>query len=62
VIKIYRVDIENKKITKLSPAQFSTLKWKEKYDIEKWIEKTPEIPIEELLIIYHYYPINNLET
>ncbi len=49
---MYRVDIENKKLIKLSPTQFSTLKLKERYDIEEWIEKTPEILGEELLVIY----------
>jgi hypothetical protein len=49
---MYRVDIENKRLIKLSPTQFNALKLKEKYDIEEWIEKTPEILGEELLIIY----------
>ena len=49
---MYKVDIENKKLIKLSPTQFSTLKLRERYDIEEWIEKTPEILEEELLIIY----------
>lgn len=49
---MYRVDIENKRLIKLSPTQFSTHKLKERYDIEEWIEKTPEILREELLIIY----------
>jgi hypothetical protein len=48
---MYKVDIENKRLIKLSPTQFSTLKLKERYDIEEWIEKTPEILGEELLII-----------
>ena len=54
---MYRVDIENKKLIKLSPTQFSTLKLKERYDIEEWIEKTPEILGEELLIIYKELPL-----
>ena len=49
---MYRVDIENKRLIKLSPTQFNALKLKEKYDIEEWIEKSPEILGEELLIIY----------
>ena len=49
---MYRVDIENKKLIKLSPTKFSTLQLKERYDVEEWIEKTPEIIGEELLIIY----------
>jgi len=54
---MYRVDIENKRLIKLSPTQFSTLKLKERYDIEEWIEKTPEILGEELLIIYKELPL-----
>lgn len=49
---MYRVDIKNKKLIKLSPTKFSTLRLKERYDVEEWIEKTPEIIGEELLIIY----------
>lgn len=49
---LYQVDIENKKLIELSQTQFSTLKLKERYDIQEWIEKTPEILGEELLIIY----------
>lgn len=49
---MYRVDIENKKLIKLSPTKFSILQLKERYDVEEWIEKTPEIIGEELLIIY----------
>lgn len=54
---MYRVDIEKKRLIKLSPTQFSTLKLKERYDIEEWIEKTPEILEEELLIIYKELPL-----
>ena len=49
---MYRVDIENKKLIKLSSTKFSTLQLKERYDVEEWIEKTPEILGEKLLIIY----------
>jgi len=49
---MYRVDINNKKLIKLSPTKFSILQLKERYDVEEWIEKTPEILGEELLIIY----------
>ena len=54
---MYRVDIEKKRLIKLSPTQFGTLKLKERYDIEEWIEKTPEILEEELLIIYKELPL-----
>jgi len=49
---MYRVDIKNKKLIKLSPTKFSILQLRERYDVEEWIEKTPEIIGEELLIIY----------
>lgn len=48
---MYRVDIDNKTLFRLSPTQFSTLNLMERFDIQEWIEKTPEILGEELLII-----------
>lgn len=54
---MYRVDIQNKKLIKLSRTKFSTLKLKERYDIQEWIEKTPEILGEELLIIRKELPL-----
>jgi len=55
VIKLYRVDIDNKKLIELPPTQFSTHNLMERYDIQEWIEKTPEILREELLIISKEY-------
>lgn len=49
---MYRIDIENKKLIKLPPTEFNTHNLMERYDIQEWIEKTPEILREELLIIY----------
>jgi len=48
---MYKVDIDNKKLIKLSPTSFSTHKLKERYDLQEWIEKTPDILGEKLLII-----------
>ena len=48
---MYKVDIENKKLIKLSQTQFSTYNLLERFDIEEWIEKTPDILGEELLIV-----------
>ncbi|RLC35722.1 hypothetical protein DRH14_00035 [Candidatus Shapirobacteria bacterium] len=48
---MYKVDINGKKLIRLSSTRFETLNLKERYDIEEWIEKTPEILGEELLII-----------
>ena len=48
---MYRVDIENKQLIRLSPTKFSDLHLMERFDIQEWVEKTPEILGEELLII-----------
>ena len=48
---MYKVDINNKKLIELSPTGFSSLGLKERFDIEEWIEKTPSILGEELLVI-----------
>ena len=48
---MFKVDIENKKLIKLMPTKFQTLNLKERYDIEEWIENSPDILGEELLII-----------
>ena len=48
---MYNVDIENKQLIKLDPKKFNELDLKERFDIQEWIEKTPDILGEELLII-----------
>lgn len=48
---MYKVDIEKKKLVKIPTTSFSSLKLKERFDIQEWIEGTPEILDEELLII-----------
>ena len=48
---MYKVDISNKKLIKLEQTKYSTLSLKERFDIQEWIEKTPEILGESLLII-----------
>jgi hypothetical protein len=48
---MYKVDIETKQISRLSPKQFSELGLKERFDIQEWIDKSPEILGEDLLII-----------
>jgi hypothetical protein len=52
---MYKVDIENKKLIELTPINFGDLKLTEPYDIEDWIEKTPKVLGEELLIITRQY-------
>jgi hypothetical protein len=54
---MYKVDIENKLLTELNKARFSDLGLKERFDIQEWIEKTPSILGEELLVIAKEYEL-----
>ena len=48
---MYKVDIVNKKLIALSATDFESLGLKERFDIQEWIEKTPSILGEDLLVI-----------
>ena len=48
---MYRIDIENKKLIPVPVTSFSALNLKERFDIQEWIEGTPEILGESFLII-----------
>lgn len=48
---MYKVDLEGKNLIKLQETNFTSLNLKERYDIQEWIQKNPEILGEELLII-----------
>ena len=48
---MYQVDIKNKKLKKLAPIKFSDFEIKERFDIEEWIRKNPDILKENLLVI-----------
>ncbi len=48
---MYRIDIENKDLIKLEKTMFQNENLRERYDIQEWIEKRPEIIEENLLII-----------
>ena len=48
---MYKVNVNNKTITKLDPTDFKSQRVLERYDIQEWIEKTPEILGEDLLIV-----------
>lgn len=48
---MYKVDIQNKKLIQMTPTTFYNEKLKERYDIQEWIEKNPEIIEQNLLII-----------
>ena len=56
---MYKVDVANKTLKELTKATFSSLNLKERFDIQEWIEKTPEILGEKLLIIAKEYPLPN---
>jgi Endonuclease NucS len=48
---VFQVDIKNKQLIELTPTSFSSLGLKERFDIQEWIEKSPTILGEELLVI-----------
>ena len=48
---MYRVDIKNKSLVALKATSFTEQSLKERFDIQEWIEKTPDILGEELLVI-----------
>lgn len=54
---MYKVDIDIKKLIRLTPTKFQTLNLKERYDIEEWIENSPKILGEDLLIISKELPL-----
>lgn len=48
---MYKVDIKNKTLTKIPITSFKVLNLMERFDIQEWIDSTPDILGEELLII-----------
>jgi len=48
---MYKVNVNDKALTKLTPTNFTSQHLLERYDIQEWIEKTPNILGEDLLII-----------
>ncbi len=48
---MYKVDIKTKTARKLKPIRFKDLELKEKFDIEPWIRKNPDILGEKLLVV-----------
>jgi Endonuclease NucS len=50
-MQMYKVDIVNKTLIKLTPTSFSELNLKERFDIQEWLAGTPSILGEELLVI-----------
>ena len=54
---MYEVDIKNKKLIKMTQTTFQNEKLKERYDIQEWIEKNPEIIEQNLLVIGKEVPL-----
>lgn len=54
---MYEVDIKNKKLIKMAQTTFQNEKLKERYDIQEWIEKNPEIIEQNLLVIGKEVPL-----
>lgn len=52
---MYKVDLANKKLKALPKATFKALGLKERFDIQEWVESTPSILGEELLVIAKEY-------
>ncbi|HBB4750910.1 TPA: hypothetical protein KBO22_002105 [Enterobacter cloacae] len=48
---MFRVDTINKTLIKLKPTNFSELGLRERFDIQEWIEKSPAILGNDLLVI-----------
>lgn len=48
---MYKVHVEDKRLVKLTPSSFGDLGIMERFDIQEWIETTPDILGEELLVI-----------
>ncbi len=48
---LYRIIEENKSLMAIKEIEFSTFNFKERYDIQEWVESYPAILGEELLII-----------
>ncbi|MEH6357443.1 MAG: endonuclease NucS domain-containing protein [Pseudomonadales bacterium] len=54
---MYKVDIQSKTLIELDKATFAKLGLKERFDIQEWIEKTPSILGEDLLVIAKEYEL-----
>jgi len=56
---MYRVQIEEKQLTKLPLVSFADLGLKERFDIQEWVANEPSILGEDLLIIAKELPISS---
>jgi len=56
---MYKVDIKGKKLTKLSSRRFGEIGIRERFDVQEWVERSPDILGEELLVISKELPVSN---
>ncbi len=54
---MYKVDVAKKTLIRLSRRNFTALNLLERYDIQEWVEKTPEILGEDFLILSKELPL-----
>jgi len=54
---MYKLDVEAKRLVKLTPKTFSELGVLERFDVQEWVEKSPDLLGEELLIIAKELPL-----
>lgn len=56
---MFKVDIKNKTLIELVPTGFTALGLRERFDIQEWIEKSPSILGEDLLVIGKEYVLTS---
>ena len=54
---MYKVNVANKTLTKLTEVKYSKLRLRERFDIQEWIENSPSILGEDLLILAKEYEL-----
>ncbi|MBE2190239.1 MAG: hypothetical protein IAE98_12325, partial [Candidatus Kapabacteria bacterium] len=54
---MYKVDVANRKLIRMRKTSFYNEMLRERYDIQEWVEKAPEIIDEDLLIIGKEVPL-----
>lgn len=57
IAPMYKVNAEDKQLIPLTPKSFGDLGVMERFDIQEWIEKTPSILGQELLVIAKELPL-----
>src|SRR3954451_7566931 len=54
---MYKVDVQGKRLVELLPKRLSELGVRERFDVQEWLEKSPGILGEDLLIIAKELPL-----